>query len=282
MGSGSGTNDRMVRMEQRILHLWVGMGVLALGLVWAGILLPVFGTSQFARLKTAADTLTTEMERLQAANRKMVESECFVVRDSDGKQRASLAAGADGVGLFLLDENGKLRVTLLMGHDNKIGLAMAGETEKVLVLLSPKGLGLHDDKGALRAGLTIQERGSALLLSGEKGCGRVAVATTKTGPTVSMQDENGTVRAQLSSTGLSLHDEKGIIRAFLEVEEEGSGLVLSDEKGTDRAILAASKNGPLLGLFGQDGTPRASLTAREGAASLFLARENGEPMWTAP
>jgi len=107
-------------------------------------------------------------------------------------------------------------------------------------------------------------------------------------------DAEGRVRVLLSMgpdgqvPSLTLHDEKGDIRACLWTHPDGStSLTLCDEKGATRASLSTHTDGsPILMLHDEKGATRASLgTHPDGRPILMLHDEKGEvraSLWTPP
>ena len=123
----------------------------------------------------------------------------FILRDAEGRVRASLSLRPDGTpGLALFNESGQPRLSLDLSTDDQ------------------PGVNLHDEDGTLRAALAIRPDGTPGM--GLFGSDRK--------PRVSLD-------LGLNQTaGFHLFDEAGALRGALAIRPDGSpGLGLFDERG---------------------------------------------------
>ena len=108
----------------------------------------------------------------QAPRKRTVEAEEFVLRDTNGKMRATLAMSPEGPGLVLFDSNGTARAMLEAVREG------------------PR-LTLHDANGQSRVGLTAFRVGEALGLSDANGMVRAGLFVTRDGPRLMLIEANG-------------------------------------------------------------------------------------------
>jgi hypothetical protein len=108
---------------------------------------------------------TEATAQVQGANtgRKVIRANQFVLEDENGKTRAVLDVGKDGVpGLYLYDDNGTPRAMLGVGNYGSV-LALCDKNGKTLVSLTVSNDGsslrLSDDKGKPRVRLTVGNDG---------------------------------------------------------------------------------------------------------------------------
>ncbi len=133
-----------------------------------------------------AQDLTTVPDTIFARN--------FILEDEKGNPRASLSMGKEGPNLTLFSEK-------------KIPAAS----------LNVSGLGLYDEKGKTRIGLTLIKDGPGLSLYDEKGNLRVGLNVLRPGPTLGLVDEYGNPRIMImlhagkNEPSLGLLDEMGNI-----------------------------------------------------------------------
>jgi len=93
----------------------------------------------------------------------IVEAEAFVLRDSDGKERARLATGHDkSVGLVLLSRSGVSRAILQAAEDGTSNLVLMNKNGAAQVLARVRGFGpaeitVANPGGDRRVGLSVGE-----------------------------------------------------------------------------------------------------------------------------
>ena len=112
----------------------------------------------------------------------------------------------------------------------------------------------------VKDGFTLQATSvGPLLLLGEKGGDRLALAVTKTGPTVGLTDTSGKLRAVLALESgepeLSFLDARGSETARLGQYEHGSGLTLFREGKSMGYFLLDDSGRPQFALSDQSGDP---------------------------
>ena len=144
---------------------------------------------------------------------------------------------------------------------------------------------VEDEKGMIRACLSVNEYGPFLSLYDEKDKPRAMLAASNKwlGPTLTLNDENGNPRVQLAvcQPQAVLFNVKGE-RLPVSVLKNASWLRLTDEKGKPLVELAATLNGPELRLYDENSKIRAELSACMDGPRLFLHDKNGIPIWSAP
>jgi len=217
---------------------------------------------------------------------KVVEAEKFVLRDTTGKERATLEVQPYGsAALAFADGNGRRQAIMEVSANGEGSLWLSGEDGKSVatleVIAGLPQLTLRGKDGHVRAAL-------GLLL----GVGQ---------PILQLNDENGGHGADLGlsldgSRFLAFYDESGHVRSVLRVfSKGGSALALIDKKGGARAWLTLASDGsPSLILQDENGKERAVLghtaleTTRTGtveqrpASSLVLFDKDGKVLWGAP
>ncbi len=142
---------------------------------------------------------------------KVVKAEKFVVQDSSGKIRATLATSDGSVGLELYDDevNEKFRVRLGVEANGETRLVLNAKEEKNGIVLgtAPDGvlLGVHRGKQRVTLGVGF-EIGGSLGFTDRNGRIRAGLAVLPDGPSeLSFWDKNKKKRAMFShkSDGLS-------------------------------------------------------------------------------
>lgn len=149
-----------------------------------------------------------------------------------------------------------------------------GQTERVVDELRAKRVTVVDDKGNIRAMLSVTDGGSQLLMSDNKNHTRVKLYTDAEGSaTMALCDEKNQPRVLLfvSDDGtpqLALSDEKGKGRARLHLAADGSpNMSVDDSKGKGRAMLYLAADGsPTLSMHDERGAARAVLGVAETVA----------------
>ncbi|MFA6470992.1 MAG: hypothetical protein WCU00_03040 [Candidatus Latescibacterota bacterium] len=143
--------------------------------------------------------------------------------------------------------------TMFLAFQSMTGVANSQtgiDNEKVI---QAKSFEVVDDKGRIRARLTVKELGGVLGLYDENGKPRAALSVIKDGP------------------GLLLYDERGEGRASLTIIRRGPELIFRDEKGKIRTTIGVS----------QTETPDGKVTTYP-ESSLLLFDPEGNSIWSAP
>ena len=144
--------------------------------------------------------------------------------DKDGRPRLMLGVSSNGLpALYLMGKNGRARATLSMTTDDDVGLELKDNKGKlrVSVCLFANGVPgiLITDKTGRKPAWTATAQGhktilaNAFVLVDEKGKLRAALSVVKGEVGLALYDEKGTTRASLVASkgqpGLNLYDEKG-------------------------------------------------------------------------
>lgn len=236
---------------------------------------------------------------------KVVEAERFVVRDPDGKERASLGIGKDGrPGLVLYDAGGKERARLTLQKDGAmlalvgdaesyVGLAVGklgpalmleGEDRKRSSVLSTQSLGLRDSKGATSCSLGLSETGTPhLALNHAGGKSGVSVMATDDGSSdLSIIHKDKTrfdLRVGATTSTLSLMGPRGAPGISMSSQPNGSVMAVGGEVGQAAVRVAANERGTgVMEFQGADKTTRMRLSIdASGTPALvqFDDKENG-------
>lgn len=165
---------------------------------------------------------------------KTVEAEKFILRDSEGRQRATINTTNDNVMFALYDSNGKQRIM--------VAVSAKGEPE----------VRLKDQGGATRMHLSLNERGDSMVLMGD---GKEAAHAVWLGyesgdetPRLRLKKGSGAYHAQVTREGplTTFEDNDGTKRLHVGVLTAGPGISLSDSKGKNRAALAVFEKGKSL------------------------------------
>lgn len=140
-----------------------------------------------------------------------LEAQNFVLRDANGRTRASLGFRSDGTpGLALLDEASRVRLALDICGDGAPAVNLYSAEGKLVGALAvrPDGspaLGMFDSKGQVRASLDLSHK--------------------ETAPGLSLYDNEGTMRAAVAvrpdqTPGVGLFDPEG--HAFLSLDADST------------------------------------------------------------
>ena len=119
----------------------------------------------------------------QAAPKRTVEANEFILKDANGKKRARLFTTAHGPQLFFMDTNRKPRVGLFQ---------FAGAS----------GVSLNDANLKTRAEFSLPPDGPSLRLHDANTHGQVNMQLTKEGPSLSLRDHEG-FQANIGSASLA-------------------------------------------------------------------------------
>jgi hypothetical protein len=157
------------------------------------------------------------------------------------------------------------------------GTVLAQDAEKAGKVVRANGFVLEDDQCRVRGKLEMSPIGPGLILYDENGKVRAGLSTfKKEGPSLILSDENGNIRIMMSAAikdgpNLSLFDENGKYRAMMTVVKDGPKLFFIDDKGTPRAKLGA----------GQNSTPDGT-TITYPESTLILYGPDSKVLWQAP
>ena len=113
--------------------------------------------------------------------------------------------------------------------------------------------------------------GAVLLVAG----GLVVPAVFETTASRARAQGVGTVK-EIRANKILLEDQKGMVRAGLDIGSDGRFLALLDENGKGRAVLDVTKDGPRLLLLDANSKTRAELTVVKDFPNLKLNDENGK------
>ena len=207
---------------------------------------------------------------------KTIEAESLILRDKEGKIRATLSPGlGDNASLVLLDQNQmpRLMAGLMKDGDPFISLKGAQGKNRASLIANSKNdsssFQLSDDEGKPRATMSLLSDGTpSLVLSDRDGRQKADLSLTKDGhPKLSLMDSDG-------KTGITL-------RLF---ENQIPSLVITDAAGTARmtfALLQGQK--PTIFLVDKDKRLRlnASLN-RDGVPRFILLDENAQSLFHVP
>ena len=109
--------------------------------------------------------------------------------------------------------------------------AYAAQPGNVPAVLQAREIQLLDEKGKIRAKLSVAKEGPRLDLCNDQEKTRAALAVGKFGPRLELSDDQDKLRAMLSRSLLVLCDDKGEHRAILGVDAEGPWMHLYDKNG---------------------------------------------------
>lgn len=185
----------------------------------------------------------------QAAPKRTVDAEEFVLHDASGRVRAKLFMLADSPSLQLMDEKGAARAALTV-----------------------------DSQGV----------GPGLVLTDISGKPRVAMAVSNDpteGPGVLLMDSSGKVRMQLTApdnAGLQFYDANGKARVLLQVSDNGPIFRLADANEQIRASMGVTQAGPGLFLMDANGKPQATLLGSKDGSWLTMYDAQGREVYSKP
>jgi hypothetical protein len=153
---------RAKRDNRRMIVVGVGivLGALALLVVWGS---PV----------------SVAQAQENAADKKVIRAQEFVLVDEQDKPRAMLTISEDEPAMSLHDDRGEIRAMLGVTKDRSF-------------------LRLYDERGEPRAGMDVAEDGPRLKLFDEQGNGHTVLIVDKDGPSLIMYDEKGEGGAMLT------------------------------------------------------------------------------------
>jgi hypothetical protein len=132
-----------------------------------------------------------------------------------------------------------------------------------------------------QAGPGNRLEGQELVLSDDAGTRRVVLAAGSGGsPVIALLDDKGQIRAGLQlrngAPGLFLNDATGQESLRVAVTENGPEVFLYDDRHVARTGFAVRENIP--GMFLRDGAQqdRLNITVQDGGPAIFLNDENGQ------
>lgn len=203
---------------------------------------------------------------------KFVEAERFVVRDSQGRERASLYVRADGTPtLEFRDEEGECRACLELHKDG-----------------SPY-LGFRDQDGTSQLLLSANREGAALLIPGRQDLAGIHLGAQPAGSILSLGGGAGKPGVLLGTSGdgetsISLSPADRRIRMGLRVDRDGiPSVTLYDAEKNGRFVLAPKDGAPGMVFFDERKRLRMSLTAdQDGTPQLRLMDSFGATLFEAP
>lgn len=125
-----------------------------------------------------------------------------------------------------------------------------------------KRVEILDEEGRAAAFLITSNGLPIFRMMSRRGRPQITMTLTETGPIISLNDVDGTTRAEIMASdergpGMSLYDAAGNLRMGMLVSEKGpSGLIQYDANGQIRVVLALGKDGKSkLGLFDTNAEP---------------------------
>ncbi len=134
---------------------------------------------------------------------------------------------------------------------------------------------LVDANGKPRAALAVSKYGAGLGLNDVTGTTRAILSVGASGSRLDLSDAIGKTRVALGvddGPGLALYDANEKIRAAISVDEEGPALYLADANGTDRAILGVTQT--------VNKVTGAATTSSPGTLTLY--DKNGNVLYQRP
>jgi hypothetical protein len=193
-------------------------------------------------------------------NPRVIDAAGFVVRDANGKAKASLALDSLGMPeLRFFDQNGRLRLWS--------GVALDG---------SPS-LTLLDDVGKSAIGLVVKSDQSPGLVALDKdGKVRAELSISKgVLPALSFKDPEGNIRISLGqdskdSAVLNINDPQGRPRCTLEVDKNGWSEIQLRDEHRKQVSMALDAAGPDLEFYNLAGQRRLELYLVNGMPNLKL------------
>jgi hypothetical protein len=217
----------------------------------------------------------------QAASKKTVEANEFILRDDSGNIRAKLEmVGTLPVPeMTLFDDKGNASVRMNGGINENLGA----------------GISLFDSRGQERESFRVLQDGPALTLEDSKGKNRgiFGFSEPRNNTLLAVFDMDGNPRGQFAGgnngAALELYDSKQALRGIFTGGENGAGLVLVDAKGsvqtglTGGSIEVFDDQGFEATLGIKDlGNSHTGETHKTSAASVVLLDKNNNVIWKAP
>ena len=183
-------------------------------------------------------------EELRKPSQKVVEAECFVLKDSQGKERARLDVDNGIPTLSMTDEADRIRLCLAV-YDSGPSVALYDTDEEIRALLKvlPTGpnLSLFKHEGRVMFGnLTVSRDGKPLRVE-QKLRPQIELTVGPEGPAVAVY-------------GLEQSS-----RALITAEDHGAALALHAPDEKSRVEIHADVKGAEVLLFGADGRPVRSI-----------------------
>jgi len=177
--------------------------------------LPQSGNLKKETAEERIGKLERELAEMKAAlmnvqTQEIVKAKEFIVVDDQGNTRVKLNVSAvDGPGLWMCDENGKIRA--MLGGATDVGLALLDENQNPQILMRVGHLSLGDPGGS-NIELTACDDGAKLSLRDETSQERIILKAAKEEVEVSLCDAL-TMRGRLvvtdDGTELGLYDGDG-------------------------------------------------------------------------
>jgi hypothetical protein len=180
----------------------------------------------------------------RARQEKVVEANKVILRDAQGKERASLHADKDSVILRLRGADGKLRLSLGVSNRSGSHLAVRDENERARAALSYHAgrtyLYFWDENQQPRAFLDSRRGESWLGFADENVKKRLELGYTKKGPCLKLLDGNGKALVSLATgeggPDCSFFDTFGRRRAQLGVDAQKAGLTFFGANESQKSV----------------------------------------------
>ena len=199
-------NDRVNRLERQNWRLKVGMLIVLLMAFGGCVLSVAVGRSALSALDKSVlatgEHATGPSVGIEPVKR--IEAEEFVMRDAEGRARATLGFRDDAIGLAVFDAAGARRLALGIEQDGRTGLFLddaQGESRAYLILWDDgrPHLQLLDSDSRPRAGMGLHPGGESWLsFDDAKGNGRFSLADHGYDMMLAMYDTKAAMpRAQL-------------------------------------------------------------------------------------
>jgi len=212
----------------------------------------------------------------QAIQKKSIDADEFVLKDSRGKARGKLYMETDGPRLALLDLNGVTRTELFLSQDRIAGLRMPdGNGDSRIMLFAHDEdalLTFRGSKTGIRIGLGTVKDTPELNFYDANQKSRALMYTTPDGsPKLELYHANENLGATLAVPGLAFLDADKKPRAFLAQLPEGAFLTVTDKEGFETTVGTKDLV-----------TSRTGETHKTSAASVVLFDKDKNVLWKAP
>jgi hypothetical protein len=304
--------ERMEKLERELVQArhrnrWQ-LGALILVLAGLGLTLARVWTKPAGIAHSQTDDATT----------KVIHANGFVLEDVNGAVRARLDLVDGYPAMRLLDATAKPRVILGAPKEGPSLVLVDWTAKNGAVLSALEGgpsLAMGDASGSNAVSLGVSKEGPDLLLTDKTGKNRVGLYLSDDEPALRLCDRNGKTVVHLTATvgapwlflyglpgksyarlgadELALADEKGRVRARMELATGWPMLDLMDEQENIRTVLHLGKEGPTLRFSDEKGTGRLTLGANKTVmpdgtqvshpeSSLWLFGPDGKGLWSAP
>lgn len=217
---------------------------------------------RLAELESAINDLRSELQQLKKGKFTNVKVNHLILMDENEKMRGLLSAS----GLSLLDENGAIRMQLLLDEEDMPEICLYSSDKQRLSCIDSDSYFIYRHDGSLAGGIGINNETSdtILVICDQNGGCRIVLGIRENNPEISINDSNEVQRIVATykdgSSGIFITDgEKS--RINIDIINSSPKISINDDKGNGRLIVKYDgfHDFPCIALLNKEGEVTDSL-----------------------